>query len=129
MSLSRYVLVMSFATLVAWGAFLLVLFNVDPYDGGVIGRALFLTSLFFALFGTLSVAGFLARARWRKGIPLYWHVLNAFRQALLVSLVCVASLILQAGRLLTWWNILVLLLAATLLEIFFITRQPKRQHI
>ncbi|MFA4873331.1 MAG: hypothetical protein WC659_05345 [Patescibacteria group bacterium] len=128
MSLSRYVLVMIFATLVAWGAFLLVLFNVDPYDGGVIGRALFLGSLFFALFGTLSIVGFLARARWRKGVPLYWHVLNAFRQALLISFICVVSLMLQSGRLLTWWNSLLLLLAATLLEIFFLTRQPRMSH-
>ena len=128
MSLSRYVLVMIFATLVAWGAFLLVLFNVDPYDGGVIGRALFLGSLFFALFGTLSIVGFLARARWRKGVPLYWHVLNAFRQALLISLVGVISLTLQALRLLNLWNSVLLLLAATLLEIFFLTRQPKLSH-
>jgi len=128
MSLSRYVLVMIFATLVAWGAFLLVLFNVDPYDGGVIGRALFLGSLFFALFGTLSIVGFLTRARWRKGVPLYWHVLNAFRQALLISLVGVISMTLQALRLLNLWNSVLLLLAATLLEIFFLTRQPKLSH-
>ena len=129
MSLSRYVLVMIFATLVAWGAFLLVLFNVDPYDGGVIGRALFLGSLFFALFGTLSIVGFLTRARWRKGVPLYWHVLNAFRQALLISLVGVISMTLQALRLLNLWNSVLLLLAATLLEIFFLTRKPRRQNI
>ncbi len=129
MTLSRYVLVMIFATLVAWGAFLLVLFNVDPYDGGTIGRVLFLGSLFFALFGTLSIVGFLTRARCRKGVPLYWHVLNAFRQALLISLIGVISLTLQALRLLNLWNSVLLLLAATLLEIFFLTRKSRRQNI
>lgn len=129
MSIGRYFLVMTLATLVSWGAFVLVLMNVDPYDGGIAGRALLLVALFFSTFGTLSIAGFLARMWRRKGVALYWHVLFAFRQALIVSALMLGALILQAARMLNGWNMILLLLGATLVEVYFLTRQPRRQHV
>ena len=126
MSATRYLLTMLFATLVSWGAFGLVLFNVDPYDGGLMGRALFLTALFFSLFGAFSIVGFLIRV-WRgRAMPIYWHVLTSFRQGLLLTCVIVVSLILQATRLLNWWNTLLLLLTSVLIEVFFLTKSAKK---
>lgn len=127
MTIGRYLITMLFATLVSWGAFLLVLYNVDPYDGGAMGRGLLLAALFFSLFGTIAIVGFLIRMWRRKGTPLYWHVLFAFRQALILSALVIAALVLQSFKLLTGWNMVLLLLGAMLVEVYFLTRQPKHQ--
>jgi len=116
---------MLFATLVSWGAFVLVLFNVDPFDGGAMGRGLLLAALFFSLFGTFSMIGFFIRMVRRRGVPMYWHVLFSFRQGLILSSLVIVAFILQTFRLLTGWNMALLLLGATLIEIYFLTRQPR----
>jgi len=126
MSLTRYLLVMLIATLTSWGAFLLVVFNVDPYEGGVMGRALFLSTLFFALFGTISLAGFAIRAATRRDAPLYLQVIVSFRQAVLIALLIVAALVLQVLQVLTWWNSMIMLLCIIMIELFFLTRSSQR---
>jgi hypothetical protein len=64
----------------------------------------------------------------RKGTPMYWHVLFAFRQALIISSLAITALVLQLFKLLTGWNMVLLLLGATLVEVYFLTRQPRMSH-
>jgi len=126
MSIARYLLIMVFATAVSWAAWLLILFNVDPFEAGMAGRVLFLGALFFALFGTFSVLGFLTRIMFRKHTPIFWQVMVSFRQALLLGLLAVAGLIMQALRALNLWNSMVLILFAIMVELFFLTRAAHR---
>ena len=68
----------------------------------------------------------MCRAMFRKDVPLYFQVMTSFRQALLVAVVVIAGLMLQALRVLTWWNSLLLLLFTTMIELFFLTRAAHR---
>ncbi len=108
---------------------MLVVFNIDPYEGGIMGRVLFLSTLFFALFGTISLAGFAIRAATRRDAPLYMQVIVSFRQAVLIALLIIAALVLQALHMLTWWNSMIMLLCMIMIELFFLTRSSQQKYI
>ena len=87
----------------------------------------FYISLFLALVGTFSVLGFVMRViLLKKHFFLSRQVAVSFRQALLLSLLITAALVLQSRSLLTWWTALLVVAALTLLEFFFITAKIKR---
>lgn len=112
---------MALATLVCWGAWIVVINNIDPTETGFLGFFFFYFSLFLAITGTLSVVGFFIRKLILKEELAFRHVAVAFRQAVLFAILIIGSLILQNHNLLTWWNIILFILALTVLEFFFIS--------
>ena len=101
--------------------------TIDPYISGFVGLAFFYISLLFALSGTLSVIGYYIRSRFHKEELTYEQVANAFRQAILLSIFFTGSLILKSQGLLTWWNIVLFILALVLFEIFTIIKKNKQK--
>jgi hypothetical protein len=74
-------------------------------------------ALFLSVSGTLSIVGFFARILLlRKRSIARYLVRESFRQAIIVAAALVVTLILQAVRILTWWNMALLVLAAATLE-------------
>ena len=118
---------MSVASLLSWGAWLLVLFSIDPLEAGTLGLTIFYLSLFFSSAGTLAVAGFYVRRLVLKRQIVFHSVTNAFRQGILFAVLIVGSLYLQSLELLTWWNTVLFVLALTILEVFFISHQTRKQ--
>lgn len=125
MPLSRYLLIMTSATLLCWLTWFLTLFNVNPWEAGFLSFLAFYGSLFLALCGTLAIIGFVLRA-WifKQDEPHFRHVSKTFRHGLLFSSLIILALLLQSQRLLRWWSIILLVLLFTFLEIVFITK-PK----
>jgi len=128
MTLSRYLIVMTFSAILGWVAWILVLFYIDPFTSGLSGFILFYISLIFALIGTLSVIGYFVRARFHKEELTYEQVANAFRQAILLSVLVTISLFLRSQGLLKWWNIILLIIGLTLLEVFIMSRKAKKSY-
>lgn len=122
MTLRSYLLGMFLSTIVCWLAFGLILFYVNPYNSGALGLIAFYISLFFASIGTLTLIGFYLRVWFSKNEILFAHVNPSFRQAILLSIILVGSLVLQAFHLLTWWDGALFVLSIVLVEFYFISR-------
>jgi len=119
---------MGFGSAICWGAWFLVLFNIDPYSSGWIGRASFYIILFLALLGTLSLVGFFIRLIFVRKSVLFRHIGVSLRQAVLFSILITISFILQSSRLFTWWNAILLVFSFTLLEFFFLSRKAREEN-
>jgi len=108
---------MLIATAIAWFGFIVIINNFDPYQANIVIFILFYSVLFLGALGILSLIGFWIRklAYRRKEIPAI-IVTESFRQAIIFSGVFVVASWMQASRLLTWWNIALLIVLATFLE-------------
>lgn len=105
------------ATGIAWLGFFIIINNFDPNEGGWLIFALFYFVLFLGIVGALSLLGFLARSLWnRKRVRPRLMAVESFRQSIIFSAVLIIALWLQAGRVLTWWNMLLLIILATVVE-------------
>lgn len=118
---------MGFGSLVCWGAWFLVIFNIDPYNSGFIGLASFYLILFLALLGTLSLIGFFIRMIFIKKAVLFRQIGVSLRQATLFSVLIMLSILLQANKLFTWWNAILLVIGFSLLEFFFLSRESSQE--
>ena len=128
MSLSKYLIIMTFSAILGWIAWILVLVYVDPYKAGFVGFVFFYLSLFFALIGTLSVIGYFIRSKIHKEELTYQQVSNAFRQAILLAILVSGSLFLKSLGLLNWFNIIIFIIALVLLEVFYLSRKSNKWH-
>lgn len=122
MTLKTYIFGLAVGTILAWVSWGLIVNSVAPESSGAIGYVFFFVSLFFGLFGTASLVGFVIRLRSGSAAPAFTFVAPAFRQAGIFSAVVTIALALQMFRVLTWWNIMLLLLAAGSFEMYFLSR-------
>lgn len=116
MTLKHYLIWMAVGTLVAWGAFWLVITYVNPETAGTLGFTLFYVAIFLGVTGTFTLLGFAWRYFRHRDEPLYRHVSISFRQGIFLALMLVIALFLQQQGLLTWWNLILLVLGVSLLE-------------
>lgn len=111
------------ATTIAWGAWSLVVWGTDPDATGGIGFALFSVTLALAVAGSATIIG-LAVRRHAEDRPRAIRI--AVRQGALTGLAVTVGVFLQSRDLLTWFNLLALVLALTLLELFMISLRRTR---
>jgi len=125
MTLKQYLLGMIAGTLVSWGALSLVINYLNPELAGNMGLAFLYLSLFLSIAGTVTLIGFTWRFFLHKDEMLYRQVSVSFRQGVMIGLAVVIALFLQANKLLTWWNLLLLIIGLTVLE--FLALSARRQ--
>lgn len=127
MTAKNYSIIMGIATIVAWVGFFTIIFNFDPQEANWLIFTLFYLALFLATTGTLSIIGFFARILLLRKRSILRHLIaESFRQATIVAAALVVTMILQSVRILTWWNMALLILAAAALE-FLILLFKKNQ--
>ena len=126
MTLRQYLFLMVVTTALCWFGWYLVISDVDPIGGGWLSLAIFYLSLSLAAVGTLAVAGLIGRAVFRPHEAVTRHVMVSFRQGILLTAVLVAALILQSFSKLGWGNAVLLIGAATLIEVFFASFKAER---
>jgi hypothetical protein len=122
MTLRSYIWSLRVFTAVSILALNLIIFYVDPTAAGIFGKVLFYVSLFFVLSGIFNL--FFLRLR-RKMIYEDKEGDNiglSFRQGALLALLFVGLLILQSLRILVWWDGLILVAGAFLLELYFLSK-------
>ncbi len=124
MTLKKYLSLMSLAAIICWVCFGIIIFNLNPEITNFYGFLLFYFGLFAALLGTLSLLGFIIRARFSEEL-IAKQVIISFRQAIWLSCLIIFFLVLQSLRLLKWWNISLFVLFLALLEFFFISYNRK----
>jgi len=125
MSLRGYIVLMLLATIACYLAFGAVLYFFDPTAGGIFTLLFFYASLFLALIGTFSLLGLLFRIFFTKDNLIFKKVTTSFRQAIWFALLIVSSLYLRSVNLFVWRNLLFLVAAFALLELFFMSYKSK----
>ncbi|MFZ5364562.1 MAG: hypothetical protein ACOZAG_03725 [Patescibacteria group bacterium] len=126
MTLKQYLILMTISAIFCWIIWGFVLYSVDPTTAGVLGFIFFYLSLFLSLVGTLSVLGLLLRMKFGNEELVFKTVTVSFRQATLLGLIVIGGLILKSQKILTWWNIIFLVLALVIIEFFYISYDKKR---
>ncbi len=126
MTFRFFLILMSIATIAAWGSWLVVLVSIDPSRTGLLGFAFFYGALALALVGTLTILGTGIRVWAKKEETVPRQVSRAFRQSLLLSVVVVGSLLLLPAGFFAWWSILLLIVFVSLIELGFLSAgRPK----
>jgi len=121
-------ILISAGSLVAWGAWFYVLFQFDPLVASVMPKLLFYGSLGLALLGTFILVGIYLYKKRTGMMASRFEVGIISRQAVLFALFIITVLILAAGKLLKWWNILPLALLVFGIEWFFVSMQKKNPY-
>jgi len=124
MTFFSYVIAMIIGTVLSWFAWLQVLIRVSPYEAGLVGLFLFYGSLLLSLLGTFSLVGLIFRHLKVRKKFLVEKVVTSFRQGFWFGVVIVISLILQRSGQLSWWNVLLVVLIAAVIEFFFLSAMP-----
>ncbi|MFA5935369.1 MAG: hypothetical protein WC787_00720 [Patescibacteria group bacterium] len=128
MTFRVYIAFMSAATVLSWGAWLLVLTNTNPDEAEIWGFGLFYLTLLLGLIGTLTLIGMAYRILiLNRGGIMAREVRIAFRHAVFLSCVAVAALILSAQRFLTWWMFILLIIGMSVVEYLFLLREEARR--
>jgi hypothetical protein len=99
--------------------FLVILFRVDPYNGGKAAVVYFLISFFLALSGLLTFLGYNIRRMINKDKVRINNFSVSLRQSILISTAIVGLLILKSMQSLSWWDGVLLITALVFLELFF----------
>jgi hypothetical protein len=128
MTFRMYVAFMALGTLLAWTAWLLVLFNINPDEAGLMGMSIFYVTLFMSLVGTLTLLGVLYRVMVRRRHDLVSREVRvSFRHGIFLSIIAVASLAIAAQGLFKWWSGLGLLAVTCIVEYFFLVKESSRR--
>lgn len=123
-----YSIIMGIMTGLSSFGFFIIIFNFDPNQADWVVFVLFYLTLFLAALGLLSLVGFWLRRLFIKDrMQSRLAISSSLRQGLIMSLVVVIAMWLQSARLLTWWNTILLALAAAALEfvILLFRRNPE----
>lgn len=127
MSLRQYLILIACGSTIGFVTWLVVLFNVDPLESGMIGFLFFYASLAVTVIGIASLVGFGVRMLLYKHDEIVLReVTTAFRQACLFTVLVVGSLFLESKSLLSWWNSLIFIAGISVLEMFFISSRFSR---
>ncbi|KKU48415.1 hypothetical protein A3H10_03275 [Candidatus Uhrbacteria bacterium RIFCSPLOWO2_12_FULL_46_10] len=116
MSLKQYIILMLVGTVLCWASWALVLIYLDPVSSGWLGFGFFYSSLYLALVGSFSLIGMGLRLVFVKQGAVFRQVAIAFRQAFFFGFLVIAALFLQSKNIFTWWSMLFLVAALTLIE-------------
>jgi hypothetical protein len=120
MSLRNFILFIILGTVLAWGAWIVVLVGISPTQAGISGFLMFYVTLGAALVGTASLLLAFIRivVLKRRDVPSR-EIRTSFRHAALFAVVAVTSLALSANGMLQTWHVIALIAAMSLAETFW----------
>lgn len=106
----------------ALGAWVFVIFYIDPEDSGMVGKIFFYSSLFLFMSGLWITIFIWIRKRFLGEDAAIKNIGLSFRQGILISIFIVAVVALLGMNYLLWWNVLLILAGIFLLEFYFLSR-------
>lgn len=127
MTLKQYLAVMLLGTAITWATVALLIFLVNPADGGVITVGILLFAMFLGLVGIFTILGVIFRVFFRhKQSLVVQQVRISLRQGSFLAALIILGLILSHFRLFSWWNMLLAIFVCALLEYFFLSHESTR---
>lgn len=123
MSLKTYIWSLIMSTFLALGAWLFVLFNIDPYESGIVGQIFFYFSFWLFVLGiSVNILVWL-RVKFFGSEQAVETMGLSFRQGFLLSSLALTLLILRANEYLIWWVGLLIIAGFFLVELYFLSRE------
>jgi len=117
MDIKTYNIIMGIATAIAWLGFFVIINNFDPSQASLAIFILFYFLLFLSILGSLSLLIFWIRKLvHRRRVLTRILITESFRQSIIYSSIFIVAFLLQSGRVLTWWNTLLLIILASIIE-------------
>jgi hypothetical protein len=123
MSLKIYILSLILSTFLALGAWIFVLFNIDPFEAGVVGQVFFYTSLWLFILGIVVNILVWFRAKFLGSERAIETMGLSFRQGFFLALLFIILIILNANGYLVWWLGLLVTAGMFLVELYFLSRE------
>lgn len=123
MTLKLYLAGIIFTTVLALGAFFLILGFFSPEGADIFLFVLLFFSLFIGLAGFFSSIGFFVRKNRFKGHNPFKFLSISFRQGVLLSLLFTVSLLLRTFFDFWWWGSLIFLVLILVAEFFSLKHQ------
>jgi hypothetical protein len=124
MTHNNYLTIIGGAGVISWVGWIVVIQKLNPFESVGLALGTFYISLFFALTCTFTVLGFYFRVWLNKNEIYYHHIQIAFRQGILLTAIALGCLTFQMLGVLTWWSGLLLISAITLIEFYFMAKEP-----
>ena len=115
-------------TLLAFGGWLTILFNIDPTKNDRLMLTILYASIFLFVMGLLTFIGFGIRVLLSNREVIYAHFVPSFRQAIFIAAGLIGLLFLQSLRVLSPIDAGAFVLAIILLELFF-RAKPKNYSL
>lgn len=103
-------------------AWLFVLFNIDPFESGIIGEIFFYFSFWLFLLGVWMNVLVWLRIKFLTGEGAIETMGLSFRQGFLLALLIISIIYLNAHGYLIWWIGLLVVAGIFLIELFFLSR-------
>ena len=123
MKIQMYLFLIFIVTLVALGTWLLILFNINPYDTDLLSIASFFASMYLWISGLLTLISFYLKIKLSNREIIYNHLPISIRQASLISLAFITVLIISSLGIFTWWSGILIVISILILELFFRTKK------
>jgi len=123
MGIKGYFISIGIGTFLAWLAWGVVLFGVDPYESGLPGLVMFYGTLCIAISGVLTLSMSAIRLVVLKRPVIEREIHTAFRHAIFCSVSAVLLLALSAARLFSPWYAIVLVVVAAGIEFVILKKQ------
>lgn len=128
MNLLAYLVGLVLITVIAGACLAAILVYLNPLASGLLIFILFYLSFFITSASIFTLIGWLIRIiskRKKASLPkkeVFHKFETSFRQGIFLSLILIASLILRSQDILSWWNLLILIIVVGLSEWFLSTR-------
>ncbi|MEK7607045.1 MAG: hypothetical protein AAB444_02525 [Patescibacteria group bacterium] len=122
-----WIILLSFVSIIAWGAWWYIVVSIDPAASGFIGPLLFYASFALALASSVTAATFGLRRKLDSDEIPWRHIRSSLREGVGISLFMAFSLYLAAGGMLRWWNGILLAIIAFSLEGIFLMKEHARR--
>jgi hypothetical protein len=130
MSFRVFLFLIVIGTIIAWTTWVMIIFNFDPTQGGILSFLLFYLSTFLAFSGLLFLIIYKIRSRFGKDQLLFYRLQASVRQAILFTILLSVWAVLQSQKLLRWWNLLILIIILALIEFFFLSlSKPRKNYV
>lgn len=127
MNLRTYFFGLFAATLLSFGVWLAIFFFTDPELADFLTFGAFFSSLFLWLAGALTFIIFYLRVTLSNREVIFAHLPVAGRHAALVSAAVVSLLVFQTLRVLSAWEVILIMVIVVLVELAARSKIPKLQ--
>lgn len=123
MTQKTYFFLIIITTLINFIIFIMTLLYINPYTSGIGGFVFFYASLFLLLFGSILYLSYFIHSVLMRWTSVFKNIQVSTRHGILFSFLIIGSLVLQSQAMLTWYNLIILILLSTFVEFLFISKR------
>lgn len=127
MALKLYLFGLITTLLLSFFLWILLIFTISPFQAPTWIILLFYVTFFIMLSALFSLINYYYKVWATNREVIFSHLGPSLRQAALLSLIATSCLFFEQIKVLNWWIAGMLLVAASLIELYFRSSRPKNK--